>query len=282
MNSNNHTAQVRPFSLKLYILIVFSLSWPFQIAFVYWGDDPWLRYSLSSASMMMVAVGTFIAGRYIFRDGFRNAGWNWGKPRHYFTVLGLALLIWVIPTAIELVLGMRSWPADLLLSQIILGFSTRFVGTLLPGFGEEFGWRGYMLQRISRRHSVRRAVGWHSVIWWAWHLPALVGIGMRAETIAGGLVLAIAGVLVISFIPAVMHGVVFAYIWTQSQSLAVATVYHAAYDEIRDTLDATVGLDSLSDLWSNIILTLLGAVLLWKGNWKNLESVQASGVTQAI
>ncbi len=55
--------------------------------------------------MVMVAVGTFIAGRYIFRDGFKNMGWRWGKPKHYLGVFALALFIFGMPVLIENLLG---------------------------------------------------------------------------------------------------------------------------------------------------------------------------------
>lgn len=53
----------KPFSLRLYLMIVFGLSWPFQIAFAVWGNTPPRGYLLSSLSMVMVTVGTYIAGR---------------------------------------------------------------------------------------------------------------------------------------------------------------------------------------------------------------------------
>ena len=55
-----------------------------------------------------------------------------------------------------------------------------------------------------------------------------------------------------------MHAIVFAYIWSSTQSLAVSTVYHAAFDEVRDTLEGSVGLGPLSQNWQMLILTILG------------------------
>ena len=69
----------RSFSLVIYLLIVFGLSWPFQIASALWaGGNILPTYVLNISSMIMVTVGTYIAGRYIFRDGFAGAGWSWG------------------------------------------------------------------------------------------------------------------------------------------------------------------------------------------------------------
>jgi len=75
-----------------------------------------------------------------------------------------------------------------------------------------------------------------------------------------------------SFVPAVLHAVIFAYIWMRSRSLAVSSVYHAAFDGTRDSLVLTVGLGTLTQEWPNLIIVLVGAVLLWRGNWRMLQS----------
>ena len=184
------SSEARPFSLRVYLLIVVILSWPFQIAYVLWGFDkaetPLMSYGLSSLSMVMVAVGTFVAGRYVFRDGFAEAGWGWGRPRDYAAVFGLVALVWVVPTVLELALGARSLGAGVIASEVLAIFVLRFVATLIPAFGEEFGWRGYMLPRLARRYAVRRALLLHAFVWWAWHLPTLVGFGTRTEGVGGG------------------------------------------------------------------------------------------------
>ena len=45
-----------------------------------------------------------------------------------------------------------------------------------------------------------------------------------------------------------MHAVIFAYIWSTCQSLAVATVYHSAFDESRDALETSVGFGPFVDV----------------------------------
>ena len=274
LTAHAHTPQslatARPFSLRLYLLLIVALSWPFQFAFALWAETELARFTLSSLSMVMVTVGTFIAGRYIFRDGFAQAGWRWGKPKHYVAVLGLALLVWAAPVAVELVFGLHVLPAGLTLAAVLARFGLYFVITLIPAFGEEFGWRGYMLRHLAQRHSLRRALLLHALIWWAWHLPALIGMGL-ADAGSGSAVVAVAFMLAISLIPAMMHAIIFAYIWSSSQSLAVVTVYHSAFDEVRDSLERSVGFGPLVNVWQMLVLTVLGAVLLWRGNWRNLQ-----------
>ncbi len=262
--------QTRSFSLRLYLIVVFGFSWPFQIVSAIWAKTPLSAYTLNSCSMIMVTVGTFIAGRYIFRDGFANAGWQWGKPKHYLAMLALVAAIWILPMLADLALKTISLPTYLTKQQITLTFVFLFI-TLIPAFGEEFGWRGYMLPRMITHMGARKAILLHSVIWWIWHLPILVVPRIRdiiteagnsgISSMTGGL-LSTAGIIVITAIPCILHGVIFAYIWLQSRSLAVATVYHAAYDGVRDSLRLTVGAGPVSGVWANLVLVVLGLVLL--------------------
>lgn len=265
--SNQPDGGRRPFSLPLYLFIVFALSWPFQIAYALWSDTPASGYLLSSLSMGMVAVATFIAGRYIFRDGFQNAGWRWDKPKHYAIVFTLALFIFAVPVALEAALGLHVLPAGVSPGAILASFFTGFLLTLLPGFGEEFGWRAYLLPHLTRRYSLRKALLVHGFIWWAWHIPALVRIGARLDGAAANIWLSIALTLLVSLVPAMMNAILFAYVWSATHSLAVASVYHSAYDEVRDALEKSIGFGPLVSVWEMATTTLLGAILLWKAKW---------------
>lgn len=252
----------RPFSLKVYLLIIIVLSWPFQIAYPFLGEA---FKPILLLSMIMVAVGTYIAGKFVFQDGFANAGWHWGKPRHYVYVFGLALFLWLFPSVIEQLLGIYKPSQNVSTTTILAGFLFSFAITLIPAFGEEFGWRGYLLPHLFARYSTRRALLLHGFITWFWHLPVLIVMGMQ---MGGNPLVSVPLVILISLIPAIMHAVVFAYIWSSTQSLAVATVYHAAFDEVRDSLEGSVGFGPLAQNWQMVILTILGVALLWKAKWK--------------
>jgi len=69
-----------------------------------------------------------------------------------------------------------------------------------------------------------------------------------------------------------MNAVIFGYVWTATQSLAVVSVYHSAYDEVRDALEQSIGFGPLVNIWEMLVTTVIGAVLLWKGNWNRLAA----------
>lgn len=265
-----HTQPGRPFSLSLYLLIVFTLSWPPQIAYALWGNDPASGYLLSSLSMVMVTVGTFIAGRWVFRDGFKNMGWSWGKPKHYLAVFALALFIFGAPVLIENLVGLHTLPRNVSAWAILGSFLTSFVLTIIPGFGEEFGWRAYLLPRLAKSHSLRKSLLIHAFIWWAWHIPTLVKIGSQVEGAQANPWLSVVVTMLVSLLPAMMNAILFAYVWATSQSLAVASVYHSAYDEVRDALQRGIGFGPLVSIWEMAVTLILGIILLWKADWAPL------------
>jgi uncharacterized protein len=251
----------RPFSVGLYLLIVFGFSWPFQLVFAFLGEA---FRPILLLSMLMAGIGTFVAGRYVFRDGFEGTGWRLGRPRHYLFSVALAALLWVPPVFMEHIAGWRTVVVQGRWDAIAVTLATSFGMTLLPAFAEEFSWRGYLLPRLLKRYTCRRALLAHGLITWLWHVPFIVAAGIG---LGGGLSTSVPLVLIVSVIPTVLHAVVFAWLWWCSGSVWVSTVYHAAFDEVRDTLEQHVGFGVLSQNWQAAVLTILGGVLLRKVPW---------------
>jgi len=238
--------------------MVILFSWPFQIAYGFLGQA---YRPLLLVSMVMAGVATFIYGKYIFKDGFKNAGWSWGKPKHYFYVFLLALVLWVFPSILERTLGWYLPKPNQGFFDFVPFFLLSFILTIVPAWGEEFSWRGYLLPHLLLKYSPRKALLLHGFITWVWHLPVLcaMALEMNGEPIANAIV-----VLGVSFMPTIMHAVVFAYIWGKSGSLVVVTFYHILFDEIRDALDATYGFGFFGNYWQMPVLVFFGIWILQK------------------
>jgi membrane protease YdiL (CAAX protease family) len=260
----------KTFSIWIYLFIVIVLSWPFQCWFVFKAETAADRYLYSSLSMVMVTVATLIAGRLVFKDGFKQAGWSLGKPMEYVWVILLALLIWLVPAIIEYNSAGPAPGKPIAVTEMLTLFAISFAATLIPAFGEEFGWRGYMLPRLASLHGAKKGLLIHAFIWWAWHLPVLVGMGLKETTAGSSAVSNLVLFVCISIIPSMLHAVLFAFIWSKTRSLAVATVYHAAFDEVRDTLEKTTGFGTFTESWQMIVIIIAGGLLLWKANWEKL------------
>jgi uncharacterized protein len=265
---------MKKFSLWLYLFIVVLISWPFQFWYVFKAETAFDKYLYSSLSMVMVTAATFIAGRFVFKDGFKNAGWSWGKPVHYIYVLLFALLVWLVPCVIELISGIYQPAHKVVVTSLLAMFALRFAATFAPGFGEEFGWRGYMLPRLATRYGAKKGVLIHAFVWWFWHLPVIVGMGLQSNEVSDNQFINVALITSLSIIPSMLHAVIFAFIWSKTKSLAVVTVYHAAFDEVRDTLQDGVGFGPLVNNWQMVVIIITGGLLLWKADWKKLLDTQ--------
>lgn len=220
--------------------------------------------------MVMVSVGTVAADRFLFRSGFRNAGWRWGKPKHYAIALVLPLFIWLAPTLTGIGLLGQEVPETFSVPNALQELAIMFLVTLIPAFGEEFGWRGYLLPQLSEKYTPRKAVILHGIIWWGWHLPFLAFTGWISGGISDNHIVSCIVVIAISFIPAVSHAVIFAWFRVVSMSLAVLVVYHAAFDEVRDAIEQTIGFNRLNEPWQMLSIIAIGGILLWKANWSSL------------
>jgi membrane protease YdiL (CAAX protease family) len=278
-NDEELIKEVKPtqrFNLWIYVLIVFGLSWPFMFIPLVKAINGVKLSQLESQAwsgimMWMVTVGSFICGRWIFRDGFRTIGWRWGSWRSWGLAFGLALLVWGTPMlASTLIDGI---PADFKWAAFWSTLAYIFVDCVF-GFGEEFGWRGYLLPRLWWL-GPRRAVMANAVIWWIWHIPTVeLGFFLLAPIIAAKLNLSVGTYLqtvalpqiAITFLSAIFAGVIFCYIWIRSGSIVVASVFHGLWGTIRN----------LSTLWTGNVLTsylpivliiIIGLLLIWRGQW---------------
>jgi uncharacterized protein len=258
------------FSIPLFVFIVILFSWPFQFWYVFKAETAFDKYLYSSLSMIMVTVAAFIAGRFVFKNGFDNAGWRWGKPLHYLLVFLFAFFLWLFPVVIEISTGINKPHDTIEITPIFMIFIFRFVATLLPAFGEEFGWRGYLLPKLVEKFTAKKALLIHAFIWWAWHLPVIVGMELQSNEVSNNQFVNVAAITLFSSIPAMLHAIIFAFIWSKTKSLAVVTVYHAAFDEVRDALENSVGFGPFVNNWQMIVIIITGGLLLWKADWNKL------------
>lgn len=250
------------FSLTRYLFLVCLLSWPFQFAFLLLGPE---FRPLLLVSMVMAGVATWIAARFVFGDDLGGAGWKPGKPRYYLLGLLLALLLWLFPVLLEMWLGIHAPQQGPVAALQLLPLNALL--TLLPAFGEELSWRGYLLPKLRQQFTTRQALLRHGLVTWFWHLPFLLAVAVHGSDNA----LAMFGVIaLVSLIPAVLHAVIFAWFWQASGSLLMVTFYHVAFDEVRDALQDTVGFGWLAENWQMLVIIVLGSALLWRARWPGL------------
>ena len=255
---NKKTNSLETKRIFIYLAITFLLTYGYCFAIIYplangenlLGIPAAATQFLVAAGMFFPAIGVLLT-RLITKEGFKNC---WLRPNFkgniktyllaYFgpgilTVLGI-LLYFVIykenfdPNCSYLMATLEAagttadqLPVPLHVLLIIQGIEALFIGPILnffTCFGEEWGWRGYLLPKMSEKFSLIPMLLINGVIWGLWHAP-LTAIGHNYGMGYSGF--PFTGILMMCLFCTVL-GVFFSYISLKTKSCIPAVLGHGA------------------------------------------------------
>ena len=244
--------------IYIYIGTTFALTWIYCLAVIY----PMMRGEalsagptvmtqfLVAAAMFFPAIGVLIT-RLITKEGFKNA---WIRPNikgnvktyllAYFgpgilTILGTLLYFMIFRGSFDpecgymkLTLEAAGTPVEALpmpLSSVLLiqGVQALAIGPIMnfvTCFGEEWGWRGYLLPKMSEKISLIPMLFINGVIWGLWHAP-LTAVGHNYGMGYPGF--PFTGILAMCLFCIVM-GVFLSYVSLKTKSCIPAVLGHGA------------------------------------------------------
>lgn len=244
--------------IYIYIGTTFALTWIYCLAVIY----PMMRGEalsavpavmtqfLVAAAMFFPAIGVLIT-RLITKEGFKNA---WIRPNikgnvktyllAYFgpgilTILGTLLYFMIFRGSFDpecgymkLTLEAAGTPVEALpmpLSSVLLiqGVQALTIGPIMnfvTCFGEEWGWRGYLLPKMSEKISLIPMLLMNGVIWGLWHAP-LTAVGHNYGMGYPGF--PFTGILAMCLFCIVM-GVFLSYVSLKTKSCIPAVLGHGA------------------------------------------------------
>jgi len=267
--------------LAVFLLLTFGVTWAIEIGLV-------RRHAVGSAAyialltgvMFIPAVCAVVVRLFVERQGFGDAGLRWGRGRHYvaawllpvgFGVAAMGLAVWLRqaefdPWMTKFMVQMKTSAPEVELPSfgltrvivIVVNLLAVTVNTI-PCFGEEFGWRGYLLMRLMPM-GAGRAMVVTGAIWGVWHAPII----LQGHNYPDHPVLGVP--LMIGF--CVLLGVVFGWLRLASGSVFAAAVAHASVNGpantpllfLRGRNDITTGITGLLGQ-----AVMLGFVLLiWR------------------
>ncbi len=255
------TTPINSRRLTLFLVFSFGISWLTALVIYLTGglvNSPMVIPSmnitlavllLATAYMFAPAIANLLT-RLITREGFKHAllkpklqsGWKywliaWFSPA-ILTLLGALVYFLVFPKQLDLNMtllylqlqsagqaGVSVWVLfaaqvvqAVIISPLVNGIST---------FGEEFGWRGYLLPKLMPLGG-RKAVLLSGVIWGLWHAPIILmghnyGFDYAGATWLGAIVM-------IWF--CVVLGVFFSWLTLRAGSVYPAVIAHAAVNGI--------------------------------------------------
>jgi len=122
-------------------------------------------------------------------------------------------------------------------------------------FGEEYGWRGYLLPRLLPLGEIRASV-LLGVIWGVWHLPLiLAGLNYPGVNV-------FLAIIVFTFVTVALS---FTYTWfyvASSGSVLVAAVFHASTNQFSDTFWVPPLLSAANPFAPSVVSAVLIMVLV--------------------
>lgn len=261
----------------IFLVLVFTLSWPFLICGFGWfssQEDVLKRYILSCTGMLMVALSALITRAFIERRGFRDVGWNLGRPKWYLAVLLFCCLLWLGPPLAALPLGQAEWNHNLSRDELIVVILSPAGFSVLAGFGEEFGWRGYLLPRLlSDRRYARGILLIIGFIWGIWHCATAVGPLLKAGLEGTPGWLSMLRPALVSCVQMVGSSIalsfIFGAVWLRSKSIFLCSFLHGYWIGIRDAASQLLSYSSAFRLIT--LMVILAAWLIayrWLGEYE--------------
>ncbi len=235
--------------LAVYLLISFGLT--FSIFFIYVGNFGWTVSSswygvMATVAMLMPAIANILT-RMITKEGLEDSYLSVkfkGKVRYYVIALVLPVIIgMIIPAASVLILlpqgslgkvtgSINLW--EVFCNTIYIAGVT--VANLLLGFGEEFGWRAYLIPKLEKLMPFPAAIFVGGVIWGLWHAPIIAcghnfGKGYSGDPWLG---------IVLMCIFCVMTGVYLTALTKATGSVFAASLAHIAINNICSTVTNSI------------------------------------------
>ncbi|MFC1502284.1 lysostaphin resistance A-like protein [bacterium] len=249
-----------------YLTVVFILSYIWQLVIYFTGDLDSKFFPLLMVFPAIVAI----VFRIINKEGFRNVGW--GLRKWWYIIPALIVPIGVVLGAGFLLTSLnlatlsenhflfKDGMVEVLKIPLVLGnhlqniafFTLNFILSLfvqslfgsIVTMGEEFGWRGYIQEKMIKNFGLNRGLILLGAIWGLWHLP----IGLMGWNFPK---LPVLGAFILTPLSTIFMGIFIGWLYLRSKSIWIPALAHAVMN-----LTAVLLLNELIMQQDNIILKL--------------------------
>lgn len=289
--------------IAVFLAVTFALTWAYDFGVVYpvssgaiVGVPPVATQFVTGAAMFFPAIGVLVT-RLVTREGFKNSVI---KPRGFKKSLPWFLVAWFAPPVLacagaavyflafpqdfdpsmSLMLttaqqqveatGGAQVTADALRSMLLmqLPFAVLMAPALniFTTFGEEWGWRGYLVPKVATKLRIVPTLLVTGVIWGLWHAP-LTAIGHNYGV--GYFGWPVTGILAMCAFCIVM-GIFLTYVTVRTGSCLAAAIGHGAINGFLNAVvlfSATGGNPFVGPLSTGIVgssaFIVVAALMLW-------------------
>lgn len=274
MNEMNKKLEIK--RLVIYLILAFAMAWAVFFAFILtghrWdGSNPNLE-SFTSIGMLTPLLA-HIFTRMITKEGFTMTGKDSMmlgislKDKKWFFYLFAMIMPWIY-FEIGYALNFLFYPEifdpegykqyEISKNMVMfLPLISILQGTLISfgAFGEEGGWRAYMMPKLIKLMGTKKAVFVGGVIWGLWHAP-LTYVGHNFGTDYPGF--PYLGILIMC-INCTFLGITLTYITVKSGSVWPAAIMHAVNNANPSILAVFTNTEKANEIMTN---PLLGYILL--------------------
>lgn len=240
--NESHKQKLDVRGIVLFLAITFGITYP--VIFLLWskgfslnGRHPLYANMALALIMFLPAISAYVVREYITREKQADAGISFGSYVHYIQVyLTLPALFFVVYLLTAVFIqapdftssytlhtadGKFEVPVVQLFSGIILTtLLTAPVISSLHAFGQEYGWRGFLLPKLLPLGKVKALII-SSVIWGLWYGP-FVFIGLHySDSLLQGAALFTAFTILL--------GIYIGYVRLASGSVVLASFAHGVF-----------------------------------------------------
>lgn len=246
----------------IYLAITFVMTYAYSFLVVYpVNNSANVRTDLSALTTLLIAAIMFFPAigvlltRLITNEGFKNA---WIRPNFkgniktyllaYFgpgilTFLGIIVYFLFFPSHFDPEFGFIAATLEaagagaetipmslsmLMLTQALTGFFLGPIMNFFTCFGEEWGWRGYLLPKMAEKLPAIPMLLINGLIWGLWHAP-LTAIGHNYDVGYPGF--PFTGIAAMCFF-CIIVGIFLSYVSMKTKSCIPAVLGHGAINSI--------------------------------------------------
>ena len=225
----------------LFVVLAYGLGWAWSGFFLlpYLGDvltqsttptDMLERLGAVTTlpTMLTPMIAALIMRIFVTKEGGKGSLGLLRSPKYYLAALAIPAVFATAVVLIVQLLGLGEFRWSEATWYVYLMLLVIAVPVTMFTFGEEYGWRGYLLPRLLPLGEIRASV-LLGVIWGVWHLPLLLaGLNYPGVNIFLAIIVFIFATVALSF----------TYTWfyvASSGSVLVAAVFHASTNQFSDT-----------------------------------------------
>lgn len=149
----------------------------------------WFATAIMVGVMFIPLLSSALTVKLIERGSLRSYGIAKGRARYYLYSLAYPLVIIALGLLFVALLGTASIdftlarfkemfpdlpPFEIPLWMIVINLILAPFINLIPAFGEEYGWRGFLLTKLIKRFSLLPSLLITGIVWGLWHAPVIL------------------------------------------------------------------------------------------------------------